>query len=115
MWTLAVGCPLWPGNVYIYREIGNQFTMQQKTSDLGHGSIPPTVLDGNGMAIATMKQTAYLYIEMNGVWTEMAALENPVGTGYWYGRRVALSGDKLFVASSNNVYFYTVGECMPPQ
>lgn len=113
IWTLAIGCPLCGLETCSYIEKSGTNLPCNKRRAIWAMVVPSTILDGKGMAIATMKQTAYLYIETNGVWTEMAALENPVGTECWYGRHVALSGDKPPVASSNNVYSYVTGECMP--
>jgi len=122
---LFVGCPDDdkpdnPGVVFFY---------QQSDNDEGEFILPQKIEPSNGEAadrfgwslaeygniavIGTNKKIkgkVYIFARVNSAWVEVAIIDAPEGSEY-FGKRVALSGKTLLIASSQDAYSYSLDGC----
>merc|ERR1712087_667621 len=128
---LLVGCPLRQkktGAVYHYAqlEVGGEYTLQQgltaSNGDKGDrfGGPQQIGVDGDIMVIGEYVKNdgiAHVYVRDQGnEWTEVAKIDEPRGSaGTYFSDQIALSGNKVVIGSSENVYSYDLKDCLPKQ
>lgn len=116
--TLVVGAPHdrefadYNGAVYIFHRVGTDWVQQTKLGgsrprdSAGFGS--GLSLDGQQLAVATANtESAYLFEEQAGTWTEKARLKPPQ-PGDRFGWPVYLHGD-TFVVGATGYYYDSIG------
>ena len=118
---LLIGCPYdnrITGAVYYYSlsSTGDRYVLQQKiTASDGapgdwFGTIYQMAVDGDAMLVSS-EDKAYVFIQDNNVWTEVAKIDAPTQDSYWFGALVAMSGRKILINSFTTVYSYLLEEC----
>ena len=106
------------GAVFYYTSSSGegQYVFQQKfvasdgAPDDHFGRWGTVAVDGNVMVVGTPEDPSrgvYLFTKQDDLWVEVHKINSPDESSH-FGGRVALSGNKLIVASSENAYSYTL-------